>query len=215
MSMDGDGQPELPSSMAEVRVGLRAASDLIVQSYKSDENRESRWFYSPRRDLKRKRDKAIGQAPNDAMGVMLSLIADCDLRAYDAQRASKWWGRAYYLLGLPGAVLATIAGAAALASAAGRIPAAIIALISAGFTTAATFLNSSENKQDNGKLSAAWQQLADDVRLVVIQYGNYVDRLATPSGGDFLIRNVVRFNKRKSALMRGDLNPLPEEQEQA
>jgi hypothetical protein len=157
MSIDGDGQPERPSAMADVRLGLRTASDLIVASYTADERHQLRWFYSPRRSLKRKRDKAIGQAPNDAMGVLLSLIADCDLRAYDAQRVSKWWGRAYYLLGLPSAVLATIAGAAALVSTVGRISVAIVALTSAGLTTAATFLNSNESKQDNGKLSSAWQ----------------------------------------------------------
>jgi hypothetical protein len=104
-------------------------------------------------------------------------------------------------------VLATIAGAAGLATAAGRIPAAIIALAAAGLATAATFLNSNENKQNNGKLSAAWQELADDVRLTVIKYGRGKD--AELFNDNNLINDVIYFNKRKSALLRGDLS-MPE-----
>jgi hypothetical protein len=138
---------------------------------------------------------------------MISLIADCDLRAYNTNRVGKRWARAYYLLGLPAAVLATIAGAAGLASAAGRIPAAIVALAAAGLATAATFLNSNENKQQNGKLSAAWQELADDVRLAVIRYGRI---RAQAFAEDALINDVIYFNRRKSALLRGDLAANPE-----
>lgn len=209
MSVD-DGQSEIPTQHANLTVNLQTASDLVVASYAPLERRRLRWLSSPRRSLKRNRDRAIGQAPNDAMGVLLSLIADSDLRAYGTQRASKRWGRAYYMLGLPAAVLATIAGAAGLASTAGRIPVAIVALAAAGLATAATFLNSNENKQHNSKLSAAWQELADDVRLVVIQYGQAAGRQNNLINDDFLIRQVIRFNKRKSALLRGDLNPPPE-----
>lgn len=209
----GDGQSEMPTQHANLKVNLQTASDLVVASYAPLERRRPPWLSSPRRSLKRKRDRAIGEAPNNAMGILQSLIADSDLRAYDAQRASKRWGRAYYMLGLPAAVLATIAGAAGLASTAGRIPVAIVALAAAGLATAATFLNSNENKLHSGKLSAAWQELADDVRLAVIQYGQNADRQRTLIDDDFLIRQVIRFNKRKSTLLRGDLNPPPEEPE--
>jgi hypothetical protein len=191
-------------------LGANSTSSIVAASYPSADVRRFRWLSSPRGELKRKRDRAIGEAPKEAMVVLLSLIADCDLRALNTQRAGKWWGRAYYLLGLPAAVLATVAGAAALASAAGRIPAAIIALVSAGLTTAATFLNSSENKKHNVEFSAAWQQLADDARLTVIQSGAVGDDY-TSGYNDFLIRHVVQFNKRKSALLRGDLTPPPAE----
>lgn len=182
-------------------------NSVIVRTYTpEEESKRSFWVFwrseNPRRELKRKLDKAIGQTHNDATAILVSLISECDLRAYDTRQASKRWGSAYYLLGLPAAVLATIAGAAGLASTAGRVPAAIIALIAAGLATAATFLNSNENKQQNGKLSAAWQELADDVRLTVIAYGG--DR-GRAFGQDYLITEVIYFNKRKSALLRGDL----------
>lgn len=201
MSED-DGRPEMPTQHANLNLNLQAASDLVVASYAPLERRRFRWLSSPRRSLRRNRDRAIGQAPKDAMGVLRSLIEDSDLRASDAQRASKRWGRAYYLLGLPAAVLATIAGAAGLASTAGRIPVAIVTLAAAGLATAATFLNSSENKQHNSKLSAAWQELADDVRLALIQAGQAAGKQNSSIDDDFLIRQVVSFNKRKSALRK-------------
>jgi hypothetical protein len=164
------------------------------------------WLASPRRKLKRRLEAAIGEVPDSEMGVLLSLIADGDLRAYDTRRASQRWGRAYYSLGLPAAVLATVAGAAGLASAAGRIPAAIVALVSAGLSAAATFLNSNENKQQNNRLSAAWQELADDVRLAVLRHSRLRmgSRIAAQ---DRLMTDVIAFNKRKGALLRGELPP--------
>jgi len=214
---DGDS-PEEPSvihesgSIVGTNINRLVLGDLADGSSRI-EVRARRYFLrpNPRKRLKRRRDEALGEAPNDAMGVLLSLIADCDLRAFDTLRSGKRWASAYYLLGLPAAVLATIAGAAGLASTAGRIPAAIIALIAAGLATAATFLNSNENKQRNNKLSAAWQELADDVRLAVVQ--NAED--ARTKDRDFydshpLIRDVIRFNKRKSALLRGDISSGPE-----
>jgi hypothetical protein len=211
MSVDDDNwQSEMPTEHAELKFTVDTASALVAASYAEAESRE-RWFSNPRRKLKQRRDKAIGEAPDDAMGVLLSLIADCDLHAYNAQTADKWWGRAYYLLGLPAAVLATIAGAAALVSTTGRITVAVVALVSAGLTTAATFLNSNENRQLYIKFSAAWQQLADDARMTVIQYGTLADKAQGSAKNDFLIQQVIYLNKRKSALLRRDLTVPPEQ----
>lgn len=185
--------------------------DTVIGSSRTEvRQRHLFWRSNPRKRLKRRRDESLGEAPDDATGVLLSLIADCDLRAFDTLRSSKRWSSAYYLLGLPAAVLATISGASGLASTAGRIPAAIIALIAAGLATAATFLNSNENKQRNNKLSAAWQELADDVRLVVIQHAQDTGKEGDFYGYNPLIRDVIRFNKRKSALLRGDIASAPE-----
>jgi hypothetical protein len=115
-----------------------------------------RLWESPRRQLRKTLRNAIGTAPDDIATALRSLIAEGDLNAFDTRRTSRWWGRAYYLLGLPAAVLAAVAGATGLISAAGRIPAAVIALVAVGLTAAATFLNSDENQKSNIVMSAAW-----------------------------------------------------------
>jgi hypothetical protein len=71
-------------------------------------------------------------------------------------------------------VLAAVAGATGLISAAGRVPAAIIALVAAGLTAAATFLNSDDNQKSNIVMSAAWSELADDARLRHLSYSQSV-----------------------------------------
>jgi hypothetical protein len=110
----------------------------------------------------------------------------------------------YYLLGVPAAVLATIAGATGLASTAGRVPAAIIALVSAGLATATSFLNSNQNKVHNTRLSADWQKLADDARTAVLTH--IQQQNSTSSCWSEIIRDISLFNTRKGALLRGDLS---------
>jgi hypothetical protein len=54
---------------------------------------------------------------------------------------AKFWRGINLVLGVPAAVLAAISGGTGLAGVAGRIPAAILALIAAGFSGALTTLN--------------------------------------------------------------------------
>jgi len=207
MSTDEGDRKWMPDHLAldDVSVGtITGVVDIITNSYINTSKTRGflLWRRSPRRRLKQRLEQAIGEASHDAMGVLLSLIADCDLRAYDSRLASKRWARAYYLLGLPAAILATIAGAAGLGSTAGRIPAAIIALFSAGLSAAATFLNSNDNKQQSTKISAAWQELADDVRLAILRY-----RVTSTEPPHLeMISDVIGFNKRKAALLRGEIS---------
>lgn len=139
---------------------------------------------------------------------MPTLIAEGDLNAYDTRRTSRWWGRAYYLLGLPAAVLAAVAGATGLISAAGRVPAAIIALVAAGLTAAATFLKSDENQKNNIVMSAAWSELADDARLQHLSYAQAVQKLKDSSDKTILADDywarVLGLHRRKGRLLRGD-----------
>lgn len=119
---------------------------------------------------------ALGTTPDKPLGALVQLVAEADLCAFDLRRGSLWWSRAYYLLGAPAAVLATIAGAIGLADAASRFTAAIIALVAAGLTAAATFLNSQENSKTSKQLSAAWQELADEARIMLLQYAQKMSR---------------------------------------
>ena len=167
-----------------------------------------RLWDTPRRQLRKTLKATIGTAPDDIEAALRTLIAEGDLSAYDTRRASRWWGRAYYILGLPAAVLAAVAGATGLISAAGRVPAAIIALVAAGLTAAATFLNSDENQKNDLVMCAAWSELADDARLQHLRYVQAVKRLNDSSDKAILADDywdrVLNLHRRKGRLLRGD-----------
>jgi hypothetical protein len=110
------------------------------------------------------------KTPDRLESTYRQLVAQSDLNSFDAWRASRWWGRTYYILGLPAAVLAGIAGAVGLANTAGRVPAAIIALVAAALTAAVTFLNIEINRNRNTEFCAEWCILADDTRLRLLEY---------------------------------------------
>jgi hypothetical protein len=106
----------------------------------------------------------------EAMDIELrKVIESAEGNARDEQRREVAWSRLYFLVGLPAAILAAVAGATALASAAGRVAAGIIALIASGLTAAATFLDSETRRRSHENLAAGWKVLANDahVRLVV------------------------------------------------
>jgi hypothetical protein len=112
------------------------------------------------------------------------------------------------MLGLPAAILAAISGAAGLAGSAGRVPAAIIALVAAGLTAAATFLNSDENSKTDKELSAAWQELSDDSRIMLVQCAQKLESLKPEIVMDQQYwDDVLSFQRRKGRLLRGDLMP--------
>jgi len=112
------------------------------------------------------------------------------------------------MLGLPAAVLATVAGATGLASTAGRVAAAIIALVAAGLTTAATFLNSDNNQRRNIVMSAAWSELADDARLHNLSYIQATERLKDPLDKPLVVNEywnrIIGLHRRKGRLLRGE-----------
>ena len=112
--------------------------------------------------------------------------------AWYSRRASRW-GRVYLTLGLPAAVLAAVAGAAALASTTTRIVGGIIALTSAGFSAAAAFLDSRNSQQGFAALAGSWSALGSDV-----------DRLLT-----FDVSHIEELSHRAAALeeppMPGDI----------
>jgi hypothetical protein len=91
---------------------------------------------------------------------------------YSAQgqlEQAKLWRAVNLLVGVPAASLAAIAGATALASAAGRIAAGIIALVAAGLGAVATTLDASkraESAETAGNKYLALQQDAQIAREV-------------------------------------------------
>lgn len=97
-----------------------------------------------------------------------SVVQRASLQAKEARRRAHYWSSLYFMVGLPAAILAAVAGATALASTAGRVPAGIIALVSAGLTAAATFLDSVTRQTSNENLAAGWQMLANDAELKLV-----------------------------------------------
>ena len=116
-------------------------------------------------------------------------------------------GPGLYVLGVPAVILATAAGATGLATTTGRVVAAIIALVSAGLTASATFLNSGEQRKTSDRLSAAWQELADDARLELLRRAQALKsgRTAEEVLGFEYWNRVLHLQRRKGRLLRGDV----------
>ncbi|MEU2431291.1 hypothetical protein ABZ611_17560 [Streptomyces sp. NPDC007861] len=73
-----------------------------------------------------------------------------------AHRRAEFWAKTDVALGFPAALLAGTAGAAGLATADARIPAALLALASAGFAAGAGFLRSATRCRANKRARRAW-----------------------------------------------------------
>ncbi|MFL9658687.1 hypothetical protein ACJ7VE_33800 [Streptomyces sp. PB17] len=96
-----------------------------------------------------------------------TLITEAQTGARRAQRRAKLWHATYLSLGFPAAVLAGISGAAGLASAGARVPAAILALLAAGFSAGSTFLRADARHMTNLRRRYAWQNLETRARLTL------------------------------------------------
>ncbi len=100
------------------------------------------------------------------------VIGEARVGARRAQRRAKLWHAAYLSLGFPAAVLAGVSGAAGLASAGARVPAAILALLAAGFSAGSTFLRADARHMTNLRRRYAWEMLETRARLV-LAYDSY------------------------------------------
>jgi hypothetical protein len=202
-------------AVADDHSGLPVDPLCLLPSARNDSKSAAKKLWErPRSQLR----KALGDAadkektPDRLESAYKQLIAQSDLNSFDAWRASRWWGRTYFILGLPAAVMSGVAGAVGLANTAGRIPAAIIALAAAGLTAAVTFLHSEINQQRNSITGAAWCLLGDDTRLHLLQY--YMERQAkgsqnsAPDTKDWRIawEVVSELHQRKAGLLRGEIS---------
>ncbi|MFD7206187.1 hypothetical protein [Streptomyces sp. NPDC059893] len=100
-------------------------------------------------------------------GEVEAIITEAKRGARRAHRRSKLWNATFLALGFPAAVLAGLSGATGLASPDSRIPAALLALSSAGVSAGAAFLRSSERELTNLRRRYAWQELEVQARLVL------------------------------------------------
>ncbi len=132
------------------------------------------------------------------------IVDEAHIGARRAQRRSKLWNATFLCLGFPAAVLAGISGAAGLASAGARVPAAIMALLAAGFSAGSGFLRADARQMANLRRRYAWQNLETRARLV-LAHETYegVDRLYTALVGLLEMRAAIP----SSALVLAELQP--------
>jgi hypothetical protein len=111
----------------------------------------------------------VKEAQDLAYGSISVIMRECEKAASVHREMAKRWSRVYMAIGLPAAVLAAIAGVSALISTAGRIPAGIIAILSAGLGSAAAFLDSQGRQQKHERLAMEFEAL----RLECIGYAGF------------------------------------------
>lgn len=86
-----------------------------------------------------------------------------------ADRRAHFWTVVDICLGFPAALLAGVSGTAALASADARVPAAVLALLSAGFSAGAGFLRSDSRRVANKRARQAWAAVEAKASTVLVQ----------------------------------------------
>jgi hypothetical protein len=139
--------------------------------------------------------------PNALSDQLGRLAANAESQSKKTGRWARFWQVTDITLGLATAVLAAIAGATGLASAAGRVPAAILALVAAGLTAASKFLESRERYERNRKRRNALQALERDARFADASQG---------CPGAESLRDALRsLNDRWTAIMNMDHDPVP------
>ncbi|MBW5249673.1 hypothetical protein JGS39_11785 [Streptomyces sp. P01-B04] len=98
-----------------------------------------------------------------------------------AHRRAEFWAKTDIALGFPAALLAGTAGAAGLASADVRVPAALAALASAGFAAGAGFLHSDTRRRANKRARHAWASVEAKAMVALahehVSYENLDDLL--------------------------------------
>lgn len=156
-----------------------------------------------RAGLKKKKENQCG----NVLGAFEILLGQAVLSAEKHRLASLWWGRFHYVLGLPAAIFATVAGATALQSTSPQITSAVLALTAGGLGAAAAFLKCENSRDRNSALCAGWTELADQVRMVILKYDN--DKFSDKKDNDYIAR-LLYLNKCKMELLWGALRAGPE-----
>ncbi|WP_254878356.1 hypothetical protein [Streptomyces sp. NA04227] len=127
------------------------------------------------------------------------MLEEAERRVRGAHLRVRFWSTVDVALGFPAAVLAGISGAAGLASADARVPAALLALVSAGFSAGANFLRSDVRRAANRESRRAWGEVEAGSRLLLAQE-TYLDREAVQES----LRSLFDSRRAAMAIHRGD-----------
>jgi len=124
------------------------------------------------------------------------LVAETQKQGDQARWFARFWNSVNVFLGAPAAALAAISAITGLASTTGRVPAAYLALASAGLTATVGFIRADARYLDNWKRKNAWRVLHSDARLVLAREGS-LDIEA-------LFEAATRLFDRRAAILRQD-----------
>jgi len=140
---------------------------------------------------------------------LVHLLDQAVLYAEKHRRASLRWGRLHYVLGVPATVLAALSGAL-LASSSHTAP-AVLAFTAAGLSAAVAFLRCENSRDRNSALCAGWTELADRVRMELLNYNTD----EPPKKEQHYSKRLIRLNKYKKELLWGELRagPAPTDEE--
>lgn len=116
-------------------------------------------------------------------------------------RCARLWQMTHLTVGLLTTVLTALSGATGLASTAGRIPAAIMALSATALAAAVRFLRSKDRYEKNRRRCNAWQVLAREARLASAADGH-------PETQD-LYGIILDLLARRAIIIAMDHDPLP------
>ncbi|MFD8953957.1 hypothetical protein ACFV0B_34465 [Streptomyces xanthophaeus] len=97
------------------------------------------------------------------------VLLEAEHREDSAHQRVRIWGIMDIALGFPAAVLAGISGAAGLASPGFRVPAAVLALVSAGFSAGSGFMRSDERRAESRRSRLAWAEVEAKARLLLAE----------------------------------------------
>jgi uncharacterized iron-regulated membrane protein len=105
---------------------------------------------------------------DDVVGKRVAdLRAECEEQARKNRSRRQFWRLTHAALGLPAAVLAGISGATGLSSEGARIPAAVLALVSAGLGAAIAFLKPEVHQQAAHARRRAYLALEVEARFAL------------------------------------------------
>lgn len=141
-----------------------------------------------------------------ARTALMMIWEQCERAREEHAKRARIWGRVHVAIGLPAAILAAVAGVSALISTTGRIPAGIIAIISAGLGSAATFLDSQGRQEKNDRL-------ANGFAILMIECSGYIEVETHQERWmkSTFPREIVRIRKEYYALLKDrsakDLKP--------
>lgn len=128
--------------------------------------------------------------------------ATCNARKH--RLAELWWQRLHYLLGVPGSILATIAGATVLGTDHHPLVPAVLALASGSLTATTAFLKSDHRREWNARMYARWDEFDAQVLMAILDLDH------APAGGSKAhSEEFARLAHRKAQLLASGVEDEP------